>query len=102
MSKEPNHWLQAAPDYAFSDPATSRLVIVLMNTRGLDLPQDVSLTNGTLPATFTVWTKSDALALKPSGSLAVSSDGTFTAMLPARSVTTPVSDLPGAAPSASP
>ena len=48
--------------------------------------------NGTLPTTFTVWTTSEALALKQSGGLAVSSDGTFTATLPARSVTTLVSD----------
>jgi glucuronoarabinoxylan endo-1,4-beta-xylanase len=87
---------------AFSDPATRRLVIVLVNQRDLDLTQAVSVANGTLPATFTVWTTSDALALKQSGSLAASSDGTFTARLPARSVTTLVSDLPGAKPSASP
>jgi glucuronoarabinoxylan endo-1,4-beta-xylanase len=79
---------------AFSDPATNRLVIVLVNTGELDLTQDVSIANGTLPATFTVWTTSDALALKQSGSLVVSSDGKFTVILPARSVTTLVSDLP--------
>lgn len=87
---------------AFSDAGTRRLVMVLVNTRGLDLPQDVSIANGRLPATFTVWTTSEALALRQSGSLAVSSDGTFTATLPARSVTTLVSDLPGATPTASP
>jgi O-glycosyl hydrolase len=71
------------------------------NGIGLSLLR-MRIANGTLPATFTVWTTSDALALKQSGSLAVSSDGTFTATLPARSVTTLVSDLPGATRSASP
>ena len=95
----PQHGVSAS---AFSDRATSRLVIVLMNERDLDLPQAVSIANGQFPATFAIWTTSDALALQQSGSLAVSSDGTFTATLPARSVTTLVSDLPGAKPSASP
>jgi glucuronoarabinoxylan endo-1,4-beta-xylanase len=87
---------------AFSDPATSRLVIVFVNARDLDVPQNVSIANGTIPATFTVWTTSEALALKQSGILTVSSDGTFTTMLPVRSVITLVSDLPGATPSVSP
>jgi glucuronoarabinoxylan endo-1,4-beta-xylanase len=87
---------------AFSDPATSRLVIVFVNARDLDLTQKVSIANGTLPATFTAWITSDVLALKQSGSMAVSPDGTFAATLPARSVTTLVSDLPGAIPSVSP
>ncbi len=81
---------------AFSDPATSRLVIVLVNTRDLDLRQAVSIANGKLPTAFAVWTTSDTRALEPSGRLAVSADGTFTTTLPARSVTTLVSDLPGA------
>jgi glucuronoarabinoxylan endo-1,4-beta-xylanase len=95
----PQHGVSAS---AFSDPATSRLVIVFVNTGDVDLPQAVSIANGELPASFAVWTTSDALALEQSGSLIVSSGGTFTATLPARSVTTLVSDLPRVKPSASP
>jgi glucuronoarabinoxylan endo-1,4-beta-xylanase len=83
---------------SFSDPATGRLVIVLVNTRNSDRSQTVSIANGMLPTTFTIWTTSDTLALEQSGSLTVSSDGAFTTTLPARSVTTLVSDLPGATP----
>ena len=87
---------------AFSAPATSRLVIVLVNTQAFDLTQGVSLANGKSPDTFTVWTTSDALALKQSGRVAVAPNGTFTVTLPARSVTTLVSDLPGTTPAPSP
>jgi glucuronoarabinoxylan endo-1,4-beta-xylanase len=86
---------------AFTDPATNRLVIVFVNTRGLDLAQDVSIVHGALPASFTVWTTSEALGLRPTGTLAVSSAGAFTAALPMKSVTTLVSDL-AEAPSPSP
>jgi O-glycosyl hydrolase len=86
---------------AFSDPATSRLVIVLVNTGNLELPQNVSIPHDKRPAAFAVWTTSAALALKQTGSVAVSSDGAFKATLPPRSVTTLVSDLPGAKPSIS-
>lgn len=95
----PQHGVSAS---AFADPATGRLVIVLVNKQDLHLPQAVSIANGTLPAAFAVWTTSDALALEKSGSLAISSDGTFTATLPGPIVTTLVSDLPRAKPSASP
>jgi O-glycosyl hydrolase len=73
-----------------------------VNAQDINLLQDVSIANGALPNTFTIWTTSDTQALKQSGSLSVSSVGTFTATLPARSVTTLVSDQPGATPSASP
>jgi O-glycosyl hydrolase len=89
-----HHWQFIAADpYPYSG---------LMDGKELNLLQDVSIANGTLPNTFTVWTTSDALALKQSGSLSVSSAGTFTATLPARSVTTLVSDQPGPMPSTSP
>ena len=78
---------------AFCDPVTSRLVIVLVNLRDIELQQEVSITNGKLASTFTVWTTSDALALKQSGSIAVSPKGMIVAILPARSVTTLVSEI---------
>lgn len=79
---------------AFNDPKTSRLIIVLVNSRNHDLQQHLSVVNGKSPATYTVWTTSDELALEQTGSLSVSRDGTLTATLPARSVTTLASELP--------
>ncbi len=83
---------------AFCDSATGRLVIVLVNARDLDVRQTASIANGKLPTAFAVWTTSDTLALALSGRRPVPSDGTFTTTLPARSVTTLVSDLPGVEP----
>jgi glucuronoarabinoxylan endo-1,4-beta-xylanase len=87
---------------AFSDPATNRLVVVLVNTGETDLPQDVSITNGILPATFAAWVTSATMSLQQSGSLPVSGKGMFTVTLPARSVTTLVSGLPEPSTSALP
>jgi glucuronoarabinoxylan endo-1,4-beta-xylanase len=79
---------------AFVNPKTNCMVIVLVNNRNRDLSQCMSVSNGTSPSSFTVWTTSDEFALKQTGSLSASRDGTFTATLPARSVTTLVSELP--------
>ncbi len=79
---------------AFSDPATGRLVVVLVNQKSRDLQQAISVGNGLAPASFAIWTTSDAVALENTGSLAISADGTFTVALPAQSVTTLVSDIP--------
>lgn len=88
---------------AFSDTAAHRLVIVLVNTGETDVSQDVSITNGMLPDTFTTWVTSATMSLQQSGrSLAVSRKGMFTVTLPARSVTTLVSGLPENSPSALP
>jgi glucuronoarabinoxylan endo-1,4-beta-xylanase len=78
---------------AFCNQATGRLVIVLVNLRDNQLQQEGFITNGTLPSAFTVWTTSDTLALKQSGSIPVSRKGMFRLMLPARSVTTLVSEI---------
>jgi glucuronoarabinoxylan endo-1,4-beta-xylanase len=87
---------------AFSDPATTRMVVVIVNTRDMDLSQDVSITNGALPAAFTAWVTSGTLSLEQSGSLAVTKKGLVTVPLPARSVTTLVSVLPETTPLVSP
>jgi len=77
---------------AFSDPSTKRLIIVLVNMGDLDIQQQMSIINGALPSSFTVWITSDALALKQSGIQEITSKGKFTITLPSRSVTTLVSD----------
>jgi glucuronoarabinoxylan endo-1,4-beta-xylanase len=77
---------------AFSDPATGRLVVVLVNQKTRDLQQAISVGNGLAPASFAVWTTSEAVALENTGSPTISADGTFTVALPAQSVTTLVSD----------
>ena len=79
---------------AFTDPATNRMVVVLVNTGGTDMPQDITVTNGMPPATFTAWVTSATMSLQQSGSLDVSRKGNVTATLPAHSVTTLVSGLP--------
>jgi len=81
---------------AFTDPPTGRLVLVLVNTMERDILQEVSVINGTMPDRFTVWVTSATLKLEQSGSIDVSRKGMFTVTLPARSVTTLVSVLPGA------
>ena len=79
---------------AFYDPATKRIVVVIVNLRDKELVQEISIINGNLPSAFTEWTTSDSLALKQSGSLAITSKGMVTVILPAHSVKTLISGLP--------
>jgi glucuronoarabinoxylan endo-1,4-beta-xylanase len=78
---------------AFSDPKTVQLVIIIVNLSEIELEQEISIKNGTLPSAFTIWTTSDSLALEKTGHQTVSPKVMIRVTLPARSVTTLVSDL---------
>jgi glucuronoarabinoxylan endo-1,4-beta-xylanase len=74
---------------AFSDPATGRVVIVVVNALGSAVDQGFTIAGGTA-STLTPWTTSATLALVAGDPVAVT-DGAFTYTLPARSVTSLVS-----------
>jgi glucuronoarabinoxylan endo-1,4-beta-xylanase len=74
---------------AFSDPASGRVVIVVINLLGSAVDQGFTIAGGTA-STLTPWTTSATLALAAGDPVAVT-DGTFTYTLPARSVSSLVS-----------
>jgi glucuronoarabinoxylan endo-1,4-beta-xylanase len=76
---------------AFADPESGRVVIVAINTTMMELPQQFAIRGGTVPSTFTPWVTSDELALAPQDPVAAI-DGAFWYTLPARSVTSFVSN----------
>ena len=73
-----------------------KLVIVAINQGAADVPQTFALANATV-ASLTPWTSSSTLALAAQPAIAVTG-GSFTATLPAGSVTTFVGDVVLAAP----
>ncbi len=73
-----------------------RLVIVAINQNAAPVTQVFSLTNATVKA-MSPWTTSSTANLEAQAAIAVGS-GTFTAMLPAQSITTFVGDIVPAAP----
>ncbi len=77
---------------AFTDPVTGRLVVVAVNASTADVTQAFAIAGGGAFASLTPWTTSEVLSLVAGAALPVASDGTFAAVLPARSVTTLVAD----------
>jgi glucuronoarabinoxylan endo-1,4-beta-xylanase len=71
---------------AFADPETGRLVVVAINEGDGALAQSFSVTGGAVPATVTPWITSDELALVAQEPIEVT-DGAFAYTLPAKSVT---------------
>jgi glucuronoarabinoxylan endo-1,4-beta-xylanase len=69
----------------FVDQVSGRVVVVAMNHGYADATQDFAIAGGTVDA-MTPWVTSAGLQLAAQGSVAVT-DGTFTATLPQRSVT---------------
>ena len=76
---------------AFADPATGRVVVVAINTTAAELVQTFALTGGAVSTTATPWITSDDYALVAQEPIAVT-DGTFSYALPAKSVTSFVSN----------
>jgi len=77
---------------AFADLVTGRLVVVAVNASTADVTQAFTIAGGGAFASLTPWTTSDVLSLVAGAALPVASDGTFTVVLPARSVTSLVGD----------
>ena len=71
---------------AFHDPASGRVVVVAANQKSNDLQQDFVIAGGTVTA-LTPWLTAEGTNLQAQGAVSVV-DGKFTAVLPARSVTT--------------
>ena len=71
---------------AFLDPASGRIVVVAVNQKSNDLEQDFTIAGGTVTE-LTPWLTAEGTNLQAQGAVSVV-DGKFTAMLPARSVTT--------------
>ena len=71
---------------AFHDPPSGRVVLVATNHKSNDLQQDFTIAGGTVTQ-VTPWLTAEGTDLKEQGAMSVT-DGKFTALLPARSVTT--------------
>lgn len=71
---------------AFHDPAGGRVVVVAVNQKYNDLQQDFTVAGGTV-GEMTPWLTAEGKNLVGQGAVPVV-DGKFTALLPARSVTT--------------
>jgi glucuronoarabinoxylan endo-1,4-beta-xylanase len=70
---------------AYKDPGTGAFVVVAINQNGSDVPMNVSL-NGRTATSVTPWVTSSSLNLAQQSAVVVSG-GSFTATLPASSVT---------------
>jgi len=71
---------------AFHEPASGRIVMVAVNQKYNDLQQDFTIAGGTVTQ-LTPWLTAAGTNLQAQGAVSVV-DGKFTAVLPARSVTT--------------
>ena len=71
---------------AFHDPASGRVVVVAVNQKYNDLQQEFTIAGGTVTE-LTPWLTAEGTNLQAQGAVSVV-DGKFTAVLPARSVTT--------------
>ncbi len=71
---------------AFHDPAGGRVVVVVINQKYNDLSQDFTVAGGTVTQ-LTPWLTAEGANLQAQGAVSVV-EGKFTAVLPARSVTT--------------
>jgi glucuronoarabinoxylan endo-1,4-beta-xylanase len=71
---------------AFADPASGRVVVVALNQAPYDLDQDFAITAGGTATEMTPWVTSATQKLEAQAPLAVV-DGTFSATLPAQTVT---------------
>jgi glucuronoarabinoxylan endo-1,4-beta-xylanase len=71
---------------AFHDPPSGRIVVVAVNQKYNDIQQDFTIAGGTVTQ-LTPWLTAAGTNLQAQGAVSVV-DGKFTAVLPARSVTT--------------
>jgi len=76
---------------AFCDTTTNQQVIVLVNSGNRTKEQVLSVINGEIPTSFTVWITSDQLSLEQAKNISASANGTFEVELMPLSVTTLVS-----------
>ena len=76
---------------AYKDPASSKVVIVAVNTSSSQAEQTVRLQNGALNATFTPYTTSETLNCEKSNDLSAT-NGNFTFTMEPLSITTFISN----------